>query len=165
MRRSDTSFSIEKSLLEHTARWIQGVFDGLQGIDGATQKRILQQVGKKCAFAGSVATSQKIAAEEPNIASRIARMQELLTFPRVSPMHKGDWSAIQVEYPVDREPCVCPLVQYGVIDEHPLLCECTMGWIQTNFEILLGQPVSVASQQTVCRGAENCLFTVRVASK
>ncbi|MFW9832058.1 MAG: hypothetical protein ACFFD8_09820 [Candidatus Thorarchaeota archaeon] len=141
------------------------MFDGLEEFDEDTQKRLLHQIGKKCAFAGSVEISRKIAAEEPNTTKRMARLQEYVTFPHVRPKTKNDWSTIQVEYPADREPCICPLVEYGVIDENPLLCECTMGWIQANFEILLGQPVSVSSQKTVCRGAKNCKFTVQVASK
>ncbi len=165
MKSSDSGFPLEKSLLEHAARWIQGVFDGLQDFDEETQKRFLQQIGKKCAFAGSVEISRQIAAEEPDVTKRIARIQEYVTFPLVRLKNKDDWSTIYVEYPADREPCVCPLVQYGIIEEQPLLCECTEGWIQANFEVLLEQPVSVTSNNTVCRGAKFCRFTVKLAPK
>lgn len=163
LKSSASGFKIDQALLKHAALWIQGIFDGLQNFDEETQKRLLQQVGKNCAFASSAEICRRIAAEEPNTAKRIARLQEHTMFPSISPKSKDDWSTLNMEYSADREPCICPLVQYGIIEQNPLLCECTKGWIQANFEILLGQPVSVAIQQSVLRGAKNCRFTVQLA--
>lgn len=161
MNDKGSGLLIEKSLLEHARRWIHGMFEGLRDVDEGTRGQLLQSVGKYCASVKAVPVAKRLVKEEPDIYQRFERLRETVLFPKFRVEKENEWSTLHVEYSAEEEPCICPLVQYGVIDEHPFMCECTRGWIQTAFETLLEHPVTVKIEETVCQGADTCRFSVR----
>ncbi|MHA1944781.1 MAG: hypothetical protein ACW97W_01665, partial [Candidatus Hodarchaeales archaeon] len=55
--------------------------------------------------------------------------------------------------------CKCPLVNSGLVDS-PLICGCSPNWLLENFETILKTDLAITTEETILRGAENCLFTI-----
>lgn len=155
-----TTFKVHKSLLNHVSYWIKGILQGLKECDEDTQRRLLETAGKCCALRSSVPIVSNIAKEESDEKRRLEKVKEIIHFPNIHLEEKQGETFIRVEYTEEDEPCICPLVQYGIIDEMPLLCECTRGWLKNNFEALLQKPVTVSLEKSALRGDKYCSFIV-----
>ncbi len=107
-----------------------------------------------------MATVKRIVKETKDMQERIKRLKEQLHFPEMKVKGKDPIESITLEYPKMDQPCICPLVQYGVVDLNTTLCECTRGWIKANFEVLLEQPVRVTIEKTAAFGDDRCRFKV-----
>lgn len=110
-----------------------------------------------------MSTVKRIVEETRDVQERIKSLKERLHFPEIKVKGKDPIESITLSYPKMDQPCICPLVQYDVIELNPTLCECTKGWIKANFEVLLEQPVTVTIEKTAARGDGSCIFTVNPA--
>lgn len=59
------------------------------------------------------------------------------------------------------EACGCPLVRAGLVKPSPTFCNCSPGWVEAVFEIVLRGPVTVELKQAIGRGDPVCEFIVR----
>lgn len=160
----DSTFPVYKSLLNHVSHWIRGILHSLKECDEETQRRLLETAGKFCALRASVPIVSKIAKEESDEKRRLEQVKELIHFPNIHQEEKLGEMFIRVEYTEEDEPCICPLVQYGIIDKTPLLCDCTRGWLKNNFEALLQKSVTVSLEKSALRGDKYCSFIVHPTS-
>ncbi len=56
--------------------------------------------------------------------------------------------------------CVCPFVDKSVTPKE--FCNCTIGYVKYNFEILTGKTVNVEIEQSVLRGGDRCSIVVNM---
>jgi len=57
-------------------------------------------------------------------------------------------------------PCGCPLVKAGRTPAD--FCNCSAGWQQEAYSIVLDKPVTVEIEETVLRGGQRCRFRIAV---
>jgi hypothetical protein len=57
-------------------------------------------------------------------------------------------------------PCACPLVKPGRTPTD--FCNCSAGWQQEAYSIVLDKPVTVEIEETVLRGGKRCSFRIAV---
>jgi hypothetical protein len=57
-------------------------------------------------------------------------------------------------------PCYCPLVKTGRTPSR--FCECTLGWQEAAYSIILGKPVTAEIEETVLSGGSRCSFHIRI---
>jgi len=55
--------------------------------------------------------------------------------------------------------CTCPLVKVGTTP--PEFCNCTLGWQEATYSILLGKPVKAEIEESILRGGKRCVFRIR----
>jgi predicted hydrocarbon binding protein len=158
--KTDPLTKILKSQLSHAGGWINTILQELDTLDEKTKIGLLEKTGRYCAECHSMTAVKHIVEETKDIHERIKRVREKLHFPEIKVKGKDPIESITVEYPKMDQPCICPLVQYGVVDLNQSLCECTRGWIKANFEVLLEQPVTVTIEKTAARGDDRCRFKI-----
>ncbi|MFX1475426.1 MAG: hypothetical protein ACFFCO_08125 [Promethearchaeota archaeon] len=158
--KSDPLIKILKSQLSHAGGWINTILQEIAALDEKTKVSLLEKTGRYCAECHSMATVKRIVKETKDMQERIKRLKEQLHFPEMKVKGKDPIESITLEYPKMDQPCICPLVQYGVVDLNTTLCECTRGWIKANFEVLLEQPVRVTIEKTAAFGDDRCRFKV-----
>lgn len=56
--------------------------------------------------------------------------------------------------------CTCPLVKKGTTPAS--FCECTLGWQETAYSMLLGRPVKAELEESILRGDKRCVFQIRI---
>jgi len=57
-------------------------------------------------------------------------------------------------------PCYYPLVKIGRTPGR--FCDCTLGWQEAAYSIVLGKPVTAEIEETVLGGAPRCSFIIRI---
>jgi predicted hydrocarbon binding protein len=145
---------------EHAGGWINAILHELDGLDEKTKVSLLEKTGRYCAECHSMSAVKRIVEETEDVQERLNLMKERMHFPEIKVKGENPIESISLTYPKMEQPCICPLVQYGVVELNPTLCECTKGWVKANMEVLLEQPVKVTIEKTAARGDDTCRFTV-----
>jgi hypothetical protein len=61
----------------------------------------------------------------------------------------------------ERADCFCPLI--SLQNQTPkIVCNCSLGWQQHTWEIILGKKVQVELKESVLRGGKRCIFQILV---
>ena len=61
----------------------------------------------------------------------------------------------------ERSDCFCPLI--SIHQNSPkVVCNCSLGWQQHTWEMLLQKPVKVELTESVLRGGKRCVFKIQV---
>jgi predicted ArsR family transcriptional regulator len=64
----------------------------------------------------------------------------------------------------ERADCFCPLI--SVHNQTPkVVCNCSLGWQQKTWEMVLGKKVQVELVESVLRGGKRCVFKIHVDTK
>jgi hypothetical protein len=62
---------------------------------------------------------------------------------------------------VDKGPgCTCPLVKEGTTPGS--FCDCTLGWQEEAYSLILGKPVKAELEESILRGGKKCIYRIRV---
>jgi len=62
---------------------------------------------------------------------------------------------------VDRGPgCTCPLVKEGTTPGS--FCDCTLGWQEEAYSLILGKPVKAELEESILRGGKKCIYRIKV---
>jgi hypothetical protein len=61
----------------------------------------------------------------------------------------------------ERSDCFCPLISKNQ-NTPPVVCNCSLGWQQHTWEMLLQKKVRVEMKETVLRGGKRCVFEIHV---
>jgi predicted ArsR family transcriptional regulator len=56
--------------------------------------------------------------------------------------------------------CSCPLVKVGVTP--PSFCDCTLGWQEEAYSVILGCRVMAELEQSILRGGKRCVYRIKV---
>lgn len=164
-KNTDAELKRLKFFTHHAGRWITALLGQLANTSTSTQRALLEQCGRACATSSPEIQQliHGIVKSTNNLEKRLQLFQKEFSLPG----HTFDWyfdhdrlERLRFEYCNQEAPCACALVRTGVIDLNPTLCECSHGWIKTNFEALLEQPLTIHIVQTVARGADSCIFSM-----
>lgn len=55
--------------------------------------------------------------------------------------------------------CFCPIVGFG-LHKSEVQCDCSIGWLKKNLEILFNKDVAVELAESVLRGGSKCEFLI-----
>lgn len=58
--------------------------------------------------------------------------------------------------------CTCPLVKVGTTPSS--FCDCTLGWQEAAYSMLLGVPVKAELEESILRGGKRCAFRISVTT-
>src|SRR6516225_1522608 len=62
---------------------------------------------------------------------------------------------------VDKGPgCTCPLVKEGTTPGS--FCDCTLGWQEEAYSLILGKPVKAELEESILRGGKRCVYRIRI---
>jgi len=62
---------------------------------------------------------------------------------------------------VDKGPsCSCPMVKVGATPGS--FCDCTLGWQEEAYSVILGQPVKAELEESILRGGKRCVYRIRL---
>jgi hypothetical protein len=140
------------------ARCVKSIIDILdQELDEATRYAIMQACGRRCIGASTVKSAQKLHQQ----ASSLDDFLNLLNEHHIGGGHlerKGD--TIHAAY--DR--CYCGSVNKTKVPFSETYCQCSCGWYQQLFEILLEKPVAVELLGSIIQGDARCEFLIHVGS-
>jgi predicted hydrocarbon binding protein len=124
-----------------------------QTLDPATQARLLEAVGRRCAreSAGGI------------IAKHRGNLEGMLRDARKLWIERTDYDAERGLLRVadkKRSSCACPLVRQPPF-AGDTLCNCSRGFQKELYSEITGRPVEVTVDRAVLRGDDHCEFTVR----
>ncbi len=121
-----------------------------ENVDEATQQKILQNLGRKCA--GDYLPA--LAENKINVRGFLAEM-------RSSWVEKTEYdeAAGTVRIVGKQSQGCCPLAKPGVTPS--LFCACSLGHMQAVFSFLLNKPVNVDLEDSILRGGKSCVFRIR----
>jgi predicted hydrocarbon binding protein len=135
--------------------WIASVIKGInECVDRDAKKKILENCGKACAiYHGHL---EKIA----SMKEKGRNLEEILDYMNQEKMWCGDW--IQRENLLSSicEECECPLILTETVKLSPTFCYCSLGFVKSVFEEVLGKPVIVEFKKAIGRGDRICHFTI-----
>ncbi|MHA2245837.1 MAG: hypothetical protein ACXADY_12805 [Candidatus Hodarchaeales archaeon] len=132
--------------------WFSGLMEGIERLNRETWPNVLEMTGRACARVHSSETFWKIWETTKNLDNFIVKINKIMgenIYTRL------DNNTLSVSY----SKCKCPLVRYGLVDS-PFICECSPNWLMENFEAIVEKSVTVVTEKTILRGAENCNFIV-----
>lgn len=123
-------------------------------LDPATQARLLERVGRRCAqeYAGGI-----IAKHRGNLEGFLADARKLW-LERAD--HDAQAGMLRV---VDKKSaaCGCPLVKQPPFSGDTL-CNCSRGFQKELYSQVTGRPVEVEVDRAILRGDDHCEFSVRL---
>lgn len=120
-------------------------------LDSTQKNRILEQLGRSC--------SQE---SQPTFAKYRNDLEGFLNSLKNQWAEKIDYdkTANRVTiYGKKMGRCFCPLVDNNLTPTD--ICECSLGWQQNTFEFIIGRPVSGKLEESLLRGGQRCVFSVR----
>jgi predicted hydrocarbon binding protein len=124
-----------------------------QTLDPATQARLLESVGRRCAqeYAGPL-----IAKHRGNLEALLAEAQTIWMERAEYDRERGILRVIDKK----RAACACPLVKQPPFSGDTL-CQCSRGFQKELYGQVAGRPVEVTVDRSLLRGDDHCEFTVR----
>jgi len=137
--------------------WLEMLITGLDTeVDAETRARVLKHCGRGCAiYHGSLEQAKAI----QQVAQDIDGLLDTLN--QQEGLWCGRWIRDGDIITSICEACGCPLVRAGLVKPSPTFCNCSPGWVEAVFEIVLRGPVTVELKQAIGRGDPVCEFTVR----
>ncbi|UCE28178.1 MAG: hypothetical protein JSW52_05375 [Candidatus Coatesbacteria bacterium] len=139
--------------------WAAALIAGLDAeTDDETKARVMEYCGRACALTyGSIETAK-------TIRNGVKEIDEFLDeIKRVDGFWCGTWVRDgDIVYSIC-EDCGCPLVLGGLVEQSPVFCDCSRGWVKAVFEEVFRGPVEVKLEQAIGRGDPVCKFVVSPA--
>jgi len=132
--------------------WFSGLMNGLESVDEAARKAILQECGKACAESYTAAAFRDAWEQSVDMEDFLALLAA--KFPEAIYQQLASGS-IQVRY----SRCACDLVTRGLV-QSSLICGCSAYNLQENFERAWGIPVRVTLESSILEGGTQCAFLV-----
>ena len=136
------------------AKWIETLMESLgKNVDEETRLKILKETGSFCAKAHATDLFKQIKTESNDINVLVKLLNEKI--PGTT-WELQDGNKMKVTY----ERCFCPIVN---LDFHKseVQCDCSVGWLKTNLEILFNKDVDVVLKESVLRGGKQCEFDIQ----
>ena len=137
--------------------WLEMLITGLDAeVDEETRARVLTHCGQGCAlYHGSLEQAKAIQQSTQDIDELLDKLNQQ------EGLWCGRWIRDDAVIFSICEACGCPLVRAGLVKPSPTFCNCSRGWVEAVFEIVLGRAVAVELNQAIGRGDPVCEFIVR----
>ena len=143
----------EKVPKEFLIEWLNTLLKSIDNnLDTETKRKIFYETGSFCANAHAALLFKTIKTESNDLKHLVGILNEKL---------KGThWEIISPnKLKVIYHRCYCPLIGTGIIKSE-VQCDCSIGWLKINLEILLNKDVNVELESSVVRGSNQCSFLV-----
>ncbi len=150
--------------MEFAEEWIGKFMRVLDDtLDEQTRNKIMESNGKACMTgwlkkSGKTITPvsfDKFAAwAEKNVKDGSIRLEGRTIYYAYMDNYQGK--------PAPEGVCLCPFVESKPAGLSPTYCQCSVGYVREYFSQVLGQPVTVALQESVLRGGKRCRFKIDV---
>ena len=138
---------------EFLAGWLNTLLESIQqNLDEETRQKIFNETGSYCANAHIASLFKEIKTESNDPKRLVEILNEKL---KGTKWELVDDNKLKVIY----ERCYCPLIGTKVVKSE-VQCDCSVGWLKENLEILFNKEVQVELQGSVVRGANQCTFLV-----
>ncbi|NHJ87520.1 MAG: hypothetical protein FK734_18815 [Asgard group archaeon] len=138
---------------EFFAEWFETLMKSIEkNVDPKTRLKIFNETGTFCAKAHVTALFKEIKTQSNDISELIAILNEKL---KGTTWELLDGKKIKVTY----ERCFCPLVN-AELHNQEVQCDCSIGWLKKNLEILFNKEVEIELKESVLRGSNHCEFLV-----
>jgi hypothetical protein len=154
---------------EKVAGWIKGAMERLDSqVDESQRCQIMLQCGYNCA-AHNHKSKDRARARRLKFASEEEFLQAELRHPITGTRLERDGQTLyQIYTPrtyTHPMRCYCDLVNKLPEGEtiSPTYCKCSLGYVQTFWEGVLGHPVEVEVLETALTGSEVCRFAVKLS--
>jgi predicted hydrocarbon binding protein len=137
--------------------WLDMLVTGLDAeVDEEARARVLTHCGRGCAlYHGSLERAKAIQQGTQDVDELLDELNQQ------EGLWCGRWIRDDDIITSICEACGCPLVGAGLVKPSPTFCNCSRGWVEAVFEIVLGRPVTVELKQAIGRGDPVCEFIVR----
>jgi hypothetical protein len=141
---------------ELASSWVAMLLSALDAeVDRETRRRILARCAQDCTgYWAGVAAEVRSSAETSDVDALLARFVERL--PGGADLARdGDL----IRWRFTGPSCPCPIARLA---PHPGICDCSVAHVRGMLEPLLGRPLGVELLWSRLRGAEDCLFVVKL---
>jgi hypothetical protein len=141
---------IEKGLKEFLDYWYAGFMRGLESLDEASRRKVLQECGKACAQSYTVQVFRQARQASPDLDSFLQNLSKSFS---ASKYERTGPNTLRVTY----NHCYCDLVRLGLV-QSPALCDCSAANLRENLQQSLGTCASVEIESSILRGGEACVL-------
>jgi len=136
------------------SKWIAALLPQMEkSLDRETSKKLLK--------ASAIAHFEHLEMEKM-LAPHVGRLEPFLEFISKEWGWKIDYDqangVIRIDEAKDR--CVCPLKHKDVSLQSSILCDCSEGFAEKMFSVVVGRPVKAAVVASILRGAKSCKYQV-----
>jgi len=141
---------------EPASSWVAMLLSALDAeVDAETRRRILARCAQDCTgYWAGVAAEVRSSAEATDVDALLDAFAERL--PGGADLRR-DGNLIRWRF--TGPSCPCPIAR---LTPHPGICDCSVAHVRGMLEPLLGRPLGVELLRSRLRGAEDCLFVVRL---
>jgi len=137
------------------AGWLKTLMDSMEkNLDEKTRLKIFKETGTFCAKAHATELFKEIKLKTHDTKELIALLNEKL---QGTTWEIIDKDKLRVVY----ERCFCPIVGFGLLKSE-VQCDCSIGWLKKNLEILFNKDVAVELKESVLRGGSKCEFLIDI---
>ena len=135
------------------AGWLETLLESInKNLDEEQRKIILQETGDYCAQANASALFHQIKTQSNDIKELIKILNDRL---KGTKWELTDKNKLKVVY----EKCYCPIINSGMHNSS-VQCDCSIGWLKKNLEILFNKDVDVELKESILRGKKQCVFEI-----
>ena len=135
------------------AEWLKTLLDSMdKNLDEETRLKIFKETGTFCAKAHATELFKEIKTKTNDVKQLMSMLNEKL---KGTTWEVVDDGKLKVTY----ERCFCPIVGYG-LHKSEVQCDCSIGWLKKNLEILFNKDVAVELAESVLRGGSKCEFLI-----
>ena len=135
------------------AEWLKTLLDSMdKNLDEETRLKIFKETGTFCAKAHATELFKEIKTKTNDVNELMTMLNEKL---KGTTWEVVDDGKLKVTY----ERCFCPIVGYG-LHKSEVQCDCSIGWLKKNLEILFNKDVAVELAESVLRGGSKCEFLI-----
>ncbi|MFW9923884.1 MAG: DUF6144 family protein [Candidatus Thorarchaeota archaeon] len=145
----------EKLPKEFLAGWLQTLMDSMnENLDEESRQKVLSKTGGYCARAHATDLFKKIKLQSNDINELISILNKELKGTKWS-LDNGN--KLTVIY----EKCYCPFINTK-LHHSEVQCDCSVGWLKENLEILFNKEINVELKESVVRGGTQCTFNAEI---
>jgi predicted hydrocarbon binding protein len=135
------------------AGWLKTLMESLdKNLDEETRLKIFKDTGTFCAKAHATELFKEIKLKTHDPKELMTMLNEKLKGTTWEIIDEGKLKVIY-------ERCFCPIVGFG-LHKSEVQCDCSIGWLKKNLEILFNKDVDVELKDSVLRGGSKCEFLV-----
>ena len=135
------------------AEWLKTLLESMdKNLDEETRLKIFKETGTFCAKAHATELFKEIKMKTNDVNELMTMLNEKL---KGTTWEIVDDGKLKVTY----ERCFCPIVGYG-LHKSEVQCDCSIGWLKKNLDILFNKDVVVKLVDSVLRGGSKCEFLI-----
>ncbi|MBN1330289.1 MAG: hypothetical protein JXA54_12515 [Candidatus Heimdallarchaeota archaeon] len=135
------------------ADWIKILMESInENVDNETRQKIFAKTGSYCAQAHAKELFITIKNSTSDFNEFLVQINEKM---KGTTWEQIDSNTLRVTY----ERCYCPMINFGLY-KTPVQCNCSIGWLKENLEMVLDKKVNVKLDESVLNGGTKCFFTI-----